>query len=117
MLEGKGSRDEQVRLGSRHEEFLELCALATSGSLNEAEWKRLREHLATCSECRDASEEFDAVVDGMIPELAPEFREDTPLDPSFSQEKAEASFRKRLTDEKKENTTEWKRTHPFRRSS
>ena len=99
MLEGKGSRDEQLRFGSQHEEFLELCALATSGSLNEAEGKKLREHLAVCSECRDAIKDFDAVVDGMIPELTPELRGHTPLDPSFSQEKAEASFRKRLTDE------------------
>jgi predicted nucleic acid-binding Zn-ribbon protein len=100
MLEGKGRRDEEVRLGSQHEEFLELCALATSGSLNEAEGKKLREHLATCSECREAIKEFDAVVDGMIPELTPELRGDIPLDPSFSQEEAEASFQKRLTDEK-----------------
>ena len=100
MLEGKESRDEPVRLGSLHEEFLELCALATSGSLNEGERKKLREHLAVCSECRDAIKDFDAVVDGMIPELTPELRGHTPLDPSFSQEKTEASFRKRLTDEK-----------------
>jgi hypothetical protein len=100
MLEGKGSRDEQVRLGRGHEEFLELCALATSGGLNEAEGKKLREHLAVCWECREAMKDFDAVVDGMIPELTPELKGDTPLDPAFSQEKAEASFRKRLTDEK-----------------
>ena len=44
--------------------------------------------------------EFDAVVDGMIPELTPELRADTFFDPSFSQKKAEASFHKRLADEK-----------------
>jgi len=99
MLEGKGSRDEQ-RLGSQHEEFLELCALAASGSLGEAEGKKLREHLVACSECREAMKEFNAVVDEVIPQLAPELTEDPPLDPSFSQEKTEASFRKRLTDEK-----------------
>lgn len=99
MLEGKGSPDEQVRRGS-HEEFLELCALASSGNLNQAEGKKLREHLVSCSECREAIKEFDAVVDGIIPELTPELRGDTFLDPSFSQEKAEASFHKRLADEK-----------------
>jgi len=99
MLEGKGSRNEP-RLGSQHEEFLELCALAASGSLNEAEAKKLRVHLVACSECREAMKDFNAVVDEVIPELAPELTEDPPLDPSFSQEKAKASFRKRLTDEK-----------------
>jgi hypothetical protein len=99
MLEGKGSRDEQ-RLGSQHEEFLELCALAASGSLGQAEGKKLREHLVACSECRDAMKEFHVVVDDVIPELAPELTEEPAFDPSFSQEKAEASFRKRLSDER-----------------
>ncbi len=99
MLEGKGSRDEQ-RLGSQHQEFLELCALAASGSLGEAEGKKLREHLVVCSECREAMKEFHAVVDEVIPELAPELTGEPAFDPCFSQEKAEASFRKRLTDEK-----------------
>jgi Putative zinc-finger len=100
MLEGKGSRNKQ-RLGSQHEEFLELCALAASGSLSEAEVKKLREHLRACSECREATKEFDAVVDEVIPKLAPALTSEPSLDPSFSQEKAEASFQKRLADEKK----------------
>jgi hypothetical protein len=100
MLEGKGNRNEQVRLGPRHEEFLELCALAASGSLGEAEGKKLREHLVACSECREAMKEFNVVVDEVIPELAPELTQEPAFDPSFSQEKAEASFRKRLTDER-----------------
>lgn len=100
MLEGKGSWDEPMRLGSQHQQFLELCALATSGSLNEAEAKKLREHLAVCSECREAIQEYHAVVDGMIPELTPDLKEEPLLDPSFSQEKAEASFQKRLAEEK-----------------
>jgi hypothetical protein len=102
MLEGKGSRDEHARLGSQHEEFLELCALAASGSLSEAEGKKLREHVLACSECREAMKEFNAVVDEVIPKLAPELTGEPALDPSFSQEKAEASFRKRLSDEKEQ---------------
>lgn len=100
MLEGKESRDEPVRLGPHHEKFVELCALAASGSLNEAETKKLREHLVTCSECREAIQEFDAVVDGMILELSPELNGEGSLDPVFSQDKAEASFERRLTEEK-----------------
>jgi predicted nucleic acid-binding Zn-ribbon protein len=68
--------------------------------LNEAEAKKLREHLAVCSECREAIQEFSAVVDGMIPELTPEPKGEPSLDPSFAQEKAEASFEKRLAEEK-----------------
>ena len=100
MLEGKGSRDDHARLGSQHGEFVELCALAASGSLREAEGKKLREHLVACSECREAMKEFNAVVDEVIPKLAPELTGEPAFDPSFSQEKAEASFRKRLTNEK-----------------
>ncbi len=37
---------------------------------------------------------------GMIPELTPDLKEEPSLDPSFSQEKAEASFQKRLAEEK-----------------
>jgi hypothetical protein len=99
MLEGKGSRDEK-RLGLPHEEFLELCALAASGSLSEAEGKKLGEHLVACIECRKAVTEFNAVVDEVIPELAPELTRDPNIDPFFSQEKAESSFRKRLADKK-----------------
>src|ERR1700733_16134787 len=101
MLEGKGSWEEPMCLGSQHQQFLELCALATSGSLNEAEAKKLREHLSVCSECREAIQEYHAVVDGMIPELTPDLKEEPSLDLSFSQEKAEASFQKRLPRGKK----------------
>jgi hypothetical protein len=100
MLEGTGSRDEPVRFGAPHEEFLELCALAASGSLSEAEGEKLREHLVACFECREAMKEFGAVVDGVIPELAPELMGESPLDASFSLENAEVSFRRRLADEK-----------------
>jgi len=31
-----------------HGEFLELCAVSTSGELTEGEYKRLRQHLAVC---------------------------------------------------------------------
>ena len=37
-----------------HEEFLELCAVSTSGDLTEEEQKKLQAHLAGCAECRQA---------------------------------------------------------------
>jgi hypothetical protein len=55
-----------------HEEFLELCALATTGELTAEEWTRLNEHLAHCSACLRASREFEEVVATAIPALAAE---------------------------------------------
>ena len=87
-----------------HEEFRKLCALSTSGSLTEGEQKKLREHLADCSECREAMKHFEAVVDHGIPALAPELAGETPKeDASFSQEAAEDSFFKRLSEEDKKS--------------
>lgn len=53
-----------------HDEFLELCALSTSGDLDEQEQRQLRAHVATCLPCRKALKEFEAVVDHAIPRLA-----------------------------------------------
>jgi len=53
-----------------HDEFLELCALATSGELSEQEQRALEEHLAQCAECRQALKEFEAAVDVGVPFLA-----------------------------------------------
>ena len=53
-----------------HEEFLELCAVSTSGDLTEEEQKKLQAHLAVCAECRQALREFEAAVDVGVPLLA-----------------------------------------------
>jgi hypothetical protein len=55
-----------------HEEFVELCAVSTSGELSEEDQKRLQDHLAECSECRQALKEFEAVVDLGVPHLSSE---------------------------------------------
>jgi hypothetical protein len=55
-----------------HEEFLELCALSTTGELTVEEWARLNAHLAQCEECRHAKQEFERVVGTTIPALAAE---------------------------------------------
>jgi anti-sigma factor ChrR (cupin superfamily) len=96
MIGNGGSRGEGARPRGPHDEFLELCALATSGSLTDAERTRLREHLPTCSECRKALEDFESVVKEILPELVPELEKGPHLDPSFSQEAAEALLQKRL---------------------
>jgi hypothetical protein len=97
------SRDRQGEAPSgeeAHQEFLELCAIAASQPLSPEERKRLDEHLTGCAECRKAQKEFEGVVDRVIPRLAAEQAPDPPLDASFSQESAEASFQKRLAEEK-----------------
>jgi hypothetical protein len=60
-----------------HEEFLELCALSTTGELTAAEWARLNAHLAHCEECRHSKEEYERVVATTIPELAAEARSES----------------------------------------
>jgi hypothetical protein len=53
-----------------HDEFLELCAVSTSGELSEQERRTLQAHLAGCAECRRALQEFEAAVDVGVPFLA-----------------------------------------------
>ena len=81
---------------SPHDEFLELCAISTSGQLAGEEHKRLQEHLAVCPSCREAMKQFEAVVSKIIPALARD-TENLGSDPSWSQEQAEAAFFQRLT--------------------
>jgi len=83
-----------------HDEFLELCAVSTSGQLSEAEHKRLQEHLATCPSCREALKQFEAVVDQAIPAIGGnEPSECIEYGQSWSQEQAEKAFFDRLARE------------------
>jgi predicted nucleic acid-binding Zn-ribbon protein len=101
MTSGEGNPSEPVRSNpERHEEFLELCALSTTGSLSVEEQETLQSHLATCPRCREAVKEFEAVVDEAVPALAPELAgEITEDDPSFAAGTAEAVLRKRLSEQ------------------
>jgi len=86
-----------------HDEFLELCALSTSGELTGEEQKRLQEHLAVCPSCREAMKQYEAVVAKTFLALAPE-PESSESDLAWSQEQAEAVFFERLTLEEKSGT-------------
>ena len=107
MVDGEGKPNDKVRSDAgRHEEFLELCAVSTSGSLSEEEQRKLQEHLLVCSECRDAMKQFERVVDQGIPSLAAEFAKELPEeDSSFCREAAEAAFFERLSDENKSRSS------------
>lgn len=102
-MEDSGNQGTKRRPGSRpHDEFLELCAVSTSGNLSEEEWKKLQNHLAVCLECRQALKEFETVVDIGVPllssELAPILSEDPKATPIETHETA-AARRARIDSE------------------
>ena len=81
-----------------HEEFLELCALSTSGELTADEQATLAEHLKDCAECRKAIQQFEAVVDRAVPALSSHLRDDCNASPSPSADAvAEAGLFERLS--------------------
>jgi len=82
-----------------HDEFLELCAVSTSGQLSEEEQKRLQEHLAVCPACREAIREFESVVNDAIPAIGAEQSSRVDPGPGWSQSKAEKAFFDRLGKE------------------
>jgi Anti-sigma-K factor rskA len=105
-----------------HEEFLELCALSTTGELTSEEWTRLNAHLVKCEECRHAKQEYERVVGTTIPALAAEARSEADAGSppgAWSIEQAEADLMDALRDEpspkEKHSTSEPKPTpwkHP-----
>jgi hypothetical protein len=89
-----------LSLTQPHNEFLELCAVSTSGLLTEEEQKRLQEHLAVCESCRETLKQYETVVNLAIPALvANEADVDVGAGPDWSehqQRQVEQAFLKRL---------------------
>lgn len=78
-----------------HEEFVQLCALSTSGELSDEEWIRLEQHLLECPSCRERKRQYESVVSNLLPALAEasdrsRSAEDDPA--TWSIESAEASL-------------------------
>lgn len=85
-----------------HDEFLELCAVSTSGELTEEEQKKLQEHLAVCLSCREAFRQYQLVVDQAIPAIAAgEDPDNVERDHAWSPKRAEKAFFDRLAQEEK----------------
>jgi hypothetical protein len=85
-----------------HEEFVELCALSTAGSLRPEEAARLCEHLIDCPSCRRLKRQYESVVKHLLPALAAESRSEPDSEPSSSRwwlEQAETSLMARLEAE------------------
>ena len=57
---------------SHHDDdyFVELCALASTGTLTPAEWRQLEIHLGLCASCQAIKAEYDRVVSTALPALA-----------------------------------------------
>jgi hypothetical protein len=96
---------------SPHDEFLELCAVSTSGQLTAEEQNRLERHLAACPSCREAMTQYEGVVGEAISAMAPEW-ERVESDPSWSQVRAETAFFQRSTLEEKLGTDRGAETAP-----
>src|SRR5215468_250963 len=83
-----------------HDEFLELCAISASGELTEEEQKKLNDHLAVCASCREALQQYESIVDQVIPSVAAdETHDDLEPGPGWSQTKAEKRLFDRLERE------------------
>ena len=87
-----------------HDEFLELCAVSTSGQLSEEEQNRLKQHLAVCPACREALREYESIVNDTIPAIGAEQSSHIDPGPGFSQSKAEKAFFDRLAKEDGQRT-------------
>jgi hypothetical protein len=83
-----------------HDEFLELCAVSTSGQLTQDEQKKLDEHLEICPTCREAIKQYESLVADAIPAMtAEDIPENMDPGPAWSQQRAEASLLNRLAQE------------------
>jgi hypothetical protein len=83
-----------------HEEFLQLCAIATSGELTGEERNQLEEHLQVCPSCRQAMKEYESAANGAVRGFAADCPpEETGTSSSWSVEKAETAFFERLKQE------------------
>jgi hypothetical protein len=83
-----------------HDEFLQLCALATSGELTGEERRKLEEHLPVCPSCRQAVKDYETAARGAVRALASDFPpEEMAADPSWSVDSAETAFFERLNRE------------------
>jgi hypothetical protein len=97
-----------------HDEFLELCAVSTSGQLTQDEEKKLGQHLAICSTCRQAIKQYQSLFAHAIPAIAAEeVPEDLEPGPSWSQQRAEATLLDRIEHEENPEKGAWREKLPF----
>jgi hypothetical protein len=83
------------------EYFVELCALATSGTLTAAEWNHLEAHLSLCQSCRAVRSGYERALATHLPAMASAASviDDGPAPTSFSIKNAEAALFARIDRE------------------
>ncbi len=109
MRNNRHNPEDTARSKSRpHEEFLELCALSTSGELSVEERKNLQTHLAACADCRQALKEFEAAAVLGVPLLHSHLSESdsldsdvTPAELPFPNQTCESAHRETIPGQKK----------------
>jgi len=88
-----------------HSEFLELCAVSTSGQLTDEEQKKLQEHLVVCESCSETLSQYETVVDQAIPAIAAREQSEHPAhvkpESPSSDDPAEKAFFQRLEQEQR----------------
>jgi hypothetical protein len=83
-----------------HDEFVELCAVSTSGNLTGEEKTKLEQHLSVCPECREALKEFQTTAEISLPLFAAEASAELPANSDgWSVGAAETAFQQRLARE------------------
>lgn len=102
-----------VSASESHDEFLELCALATTDLLTPDERSRLDAHLAECPACREAFQQYQALVDAGLPASAVGPAEPE-SDDRWSVDESEAAFFARLEQEAERGPAEEERPEPSR---
>jgi hypothetical protein len=81
------------REGSHHQHFEELCALAASGQISEAEFVQLQDHLQQCAPCRSTYSDFIDLLHDKLPLADPEIVGSSRLSGFFSED---SSYRERF---------------------
>ena len=90
-----------VALNHTDDYFVELCALASTGTLSSAEWRQLETHLSQCASCRAIKAEYGQIISTTLPSMAANEANADDGDPSdgWSLESAERALFERINRE------------------
>jgi|GEM_PF-434363 len=92
-----GSKAKGNSTPKEHDYYFELCALASSGTLTDAEWSDLRSHLRQCQECKELVQQYRELAKTGMSLLMPEANgEELPAQASWSPELAKQELLSRL---------------------
>lgn len=91
------SKPKENSIPKEHDDYFELCALASTGTLTDAEWSDLRSHLRQCQECKELIQQYRELTKTGMSLLMPEAKgEELPAHASWSPELAKQELLGRL---------------------